>query len=67
MIFIEAGKDMILAPQTTTYSIDGPWPERIGEQTHIRVHEFTWGINPWITKVILLADPSGRQWLVECK
>lgn len=60
--------ELIIEPQPTTYSIDGPWPTRIGDQTYIRAHKPTWGVYPSkVTKVILLRDASGRQWLVECK
>lgn len=63
--------NMTIEPQSSTFDyVYGP-PERIGELAQIRLHHTGWGVYPstaeQIKNVILLADKSGRQWLVEVK
>ncbi len=60
-----------ITPQSTRYRFDSGMPQRIGDYSYIIVE----GDNPYIPwqvrttprrrRVILLADASGRQWLVE--
>lgn len=58
--------NMVIAPQRQAYWIDGAPPRRIGDITYIRLPATDFRIGSPRVKVILLADASGRQWLVKC-
>lgn len=61
--------NMIIEPQAGDYYFaDGSWPQRVGDQCYINPSPPNFGVYPSRrVLVILLADASGRQWLVECK
>ena len=65
-------KNLTIEPQSTSYAFHSTRPTRIGDLAQIAV-EGDNGFVPyrtgWPTRirtVILLADGSGRRWLVEC-
>ncbi len=59
--------DRVIEPQRHRYWLEGRPPERIGDQTYIYLPAEDFRIGVLRIKVILLADASGRQWLVRCK
>ncbi len=65
------GEDAIIEPQSTTFDFVDEPPRRVGDLVRIRLHHTGWGVYPatpeQIKTVVLLADRSGRQWLVEYK
>lgn len=70
---IKISVPMVIEPQATKYRFDGYMPLSIGEITTIVVEGDNLFI-PWklpallrTRRVILLADASGRKWLVECR
>lgn len=70
-VVVKIGDTILIEPQSTTFDFIDPPPQRVGDQCRIRLHHTGWGIYPstpeQIHAVILIADASGRQWLVEYK
>lgn len=64
-------KNLTIEPQSTGYYFDGMRPARIGDMAliYLRKPSFDYGslrsLMP--VRVILLADESGRRWLVQCR
>lgn len=61
--------DIVLDPQSTTFDfVTGP-PRVVGDACQIREHHTGWGVYPstaeQLRTVVLIADWSGRLWLVE--
>ena len=62
-------KNLTIEPQAFSkggYWFDGSEPVRIGDQARICFPATDWRVGVRRVKVILLADESGRQWLVAC-
>lgn len=63
--------NLFIEPQAGDYEFFGPLPLRIGEITYIAPDDmpqvFGGGLFVPTVKVILLADKSGRKWLVETR
>lgn len=63
-------KNLTIEPQALTKGAywfeDGSEPVRIGDVTHIFFPAADWRVGVRRVKVILLADESGRRWLVQC-
>lgn len=61
---VQIAPGLVIEPQASKYSLVYGAPERIGDLAFIRVPRKSFR-RPWVEyRVVLLADKSGRLWLV---